>query len=409
MKPPSDITIPDAGSTTARRWLGAYLKRLLVDLLEIPMRRFDASTFDAFSDARAHLQKLAQGGDAGLVFSILRRTTHSTLIRCLHTELWGGGDVQKLDAWLRELTALIAFELAAAGALPSGGIRIGTAPPRILSTSSNLCLRFDSKLRIGFEAGDLVLENGGTTRVELGALRGDAKLPDGLTVERPYHPIADGVLLACADNNPLSDFEAHPEKSGNALDLGERPAREWTDALGAALALVDEHLPELGREIRLVMQILVPVGYDRQRHLSASYAEAIGTAYLTLHPDPMTMAEALVHEFSHNKINVLWALDRVLDNAYEPKFTSPVRPDPRPLHGILLAVHAFVPVARLYEKMREAGHPLSKEARFQKRYEQIVAGNSEGIATLLENGQATPVGQGVLDELAKWDRHFTGA
>ena len=41
----------------------------------------------------------------------------------------------------------------------------------------------------------------------------------------------------------------------------------------------------------------VPVGWDEQRHLSASYQEAIGTVYLSLHPNPLTLAEALIHEF----------------------------------------------------------------------------------------------------------------
>ena len=109
--------------------------------------------------------------------------------------------------------------------------------------------------------------------------------------------------------------------------------------------------------MRLLMQLLLPVGFDRERHLSASYAEAIGAAYLSLHPDGMTMAEALIHEFSHNKINALARLEPLLENGDGARFGSPLRPDPRPLHGVLLAVHAFVPVARLYERMIEAADP----------------------------------------------------
>ena len=37
---------------------------------------------------------------------------------------------------------------------------------------------------------------------------------------------------------------------------------------------------------------VVPVGFFPDRHLSASYREAIGTLYLSLHPSPMTMVEA---------------------------------------------------------------------------------------------------------------------
>src|SRR6185436_4142373 len=104
--------------------------------------------------------------------------------------------------------------------------------------------------------------------------------------------------------------------------------------------------------------------YDDHKHLSASYQEAIGTIYLTLHPNLMTMAEAVIHEFSHNKLNALFELDELLENAYWPLYTSPVRPDPRPLHGVVLAVHAFQPVARLYERMTDAGHPRARSPDF---------------------------------------------
>jgi HEXXH motif-containing protein len=118
----------------------------------------------------------------------------------------------------------------------------------------------------------------------------------------------------------------------------------------------------------------------------------------------MTMTEALVHEFSHNKLNALFELDDVLDNAFSPLVRSPVRPDPRPLHGVLLAVHAFVPVARLYEKMREAGDERATEARFAE----IVRINREGTEVLQAHARPTAIGKGLMDELDRWDRHFAG-
>jgi HEXXH motif-containing protein len=410
VEPPRDLTLPDAGSTTTRRVLGQHLKITLSHMLELPLGRFRSQIFDDFADVRGIVERLLREKKAGLVFSILRRPTHSTLVHCLHAELWGGGDVRHLDEWLTELTALWAFELAAAGELPPDGLRPRHRPERLLSIAANLELAVEPRWRIGLRPRTLVLEHD-SERVELDfdeLESGNGSLPDGVEISRPYHTIDNGLKLACADNNPLAAFEAHPDKAGNELDLDGKPPEEWTRSLAGALELVDQHLPELGREIRLVMQTLVPVGFDAERHLSASYAEAIGTAYLSLHPDPMTMAEALVHEFSHNKLNALWGLDRVLINAFSPLYSSPVRPDPRPLHGVMLAVHAFVPVARLYETMLEAGHELSKRSGFEERFRQIAQGNHEGISTLLENADPTPVGRAVLDELERWDRHFAG-
>ena len=406
LDPPRDLTLPDPGSATARKVVGLYLRRTLDDLLKIPVGRFRSQVFDGFADVRAQIERLLRERRPGPVFSMLRRPTHSTLIRCLHGELWGGGDVDKLDAWLTELTALLALELAREGELPGDGVRLRERPARLLSIAGGFALELDRRWRLGFKPHRLVLESDGE-RVELD-LEDDAgwKLPDGAALSRPYRAVVDGVVLACADNNPLSSFEAHPDKAGNALDLGGRTPEEWTGALAAAFELVEQHLPDLAAELRLVMQTLVPVGHDHEKHLSASYAECIGTAYLTLHPDRMTMTEALIHEFSHNKLNALFALDGVLENAFSPLYASPVRPDPRPLHGILLAVHAFVPVARLYERMLEAGHAASRTPGFERRLRQIVEGNHEGFMTLAEHARPTRIGQGVFDELERWDEHF---
>jgi HEXXH motif-containing protein len=120
----------------------------------------------------------------------------------------------------------------------------------------------------------------------------------------------------------------------------------------------------------------------------------------------MTMTEALIHEFQHNKLNALFELDDVLDNAYAPLYASPVRPDPRPLAGVLLAVHAFLPVARLYERMIAGGDPDAAGASFRGRFAQVVAINREGTRVLDDHAQPTAVGAALLDEMRHLDDHF---
>jgi len=130
---------------------------------------------------------------------------------------------------------------------------------------------------------------------------------------------------------------------------------------------------------------------------------------MSLHPQAMTMAEALIHEFSHNKLAVLLEQGPLLENAFSPLYPSPVRPDPRPLHGVLLAVHAFLPVARLYERMIAGDDPRARHPEFRARFAAIVAGNGEGAAVLRAHARPTPLGVPLLAEIARWDRHFGGA
>ncbi len=85
-----------------------------------------------------------------------------------------------------------------------------------------------------------------------------------------------------------------------------------------------------------------------------------------------------------------------------------MRPDPRPLHGILLAVHAFIPIARYYERLESADAPQCRRSGFRERFANIVKGNHEGMSVLLEHADPTPAGRALLGELERWDQHFVG-
>jgi HEXXH motif-containing protein len=303
------------------------------------------------------------------------------------------------------LRAQLAFELACLDALTTP-VQLQTLPGHVLSIPANLALRFPADVRAArFASGQvtLVTPRGEDTYAIAGWTDGDAR-PDFVT--RPYRAITPSLHLALADNNPLQMYEAHPDKFGNAIDLGGRTDDAWCDTLREALELISEHLPTIRAEIDLLLHLVVPVGHDDHKHLSASYQEAIGTIYLTLHPNLMTMTEAVIHEFSHNKLNALVELDPLLENAFWPLYASPVRPDPRPLHGVLLAVHAFQPVARLYERMTAAGHPRAQSPDFQRRFAQIRRINHAGADVVLSNGRPTAIGRTLLEEIRRWDVHY---
>lgn len=385
---PSDLTLPVEGSGTARDILSRALGRLVEELHALA---HTAAREPGGGELRALQSMLA--APRGALVSALRRPTVGALLRCLR-------DRSEPARWARvatELVALLGFDLALQGALPEP-VRVTGVPPRLLSLAARVAIAVPSGVdAITFDAGRVVAHRCGE----------DVPLDLERTDEGPrYHPIAREIVLALTDNNPLAMIDAHPDKRGNAVDLGGRSAAEWVSALGAALDVIALYLPDLRREMDLFVHQIVPVGWHAEKHLSASYQEAIGTLYLSLHPSRMTMVEALIHEFSHTKINALFELDDVLHNAFSPLVTSPIRPDPRPLHGVLLAVHAFLPVARLYDLMIKRSHPLAGEASFRARYNAVRAINRGGAAVLLANGRPTRVGQGVFDEIRRWIAYF---
>ncbi|MEP7126639.1 MAG: HEXXH motif-containing putative peptide modification protein [Byssovorax sp.] len=391
--PPRDLTIPEPGSTTARAVLSAAMRRLALDLQQCWSRPPKGARGEAGELAK--LVSATMRATPGALVSVLRRPTVGALIRCVRND-----SIPGREALFVSLLAHLAFELALLGALPAP-VRLRRVPAHLLSITARLAIPIPAgTTAVLVENGQLTIEGAsGPTIVNLGA-------PADALVERPYHALSHDIVLALADNNPLAMEEAHPNKSGNAIDLGGEEASAWTAALAEAFALIERHLPDLRAEMDLYLHQIVPVGWDAEKHLSASYQEAIGTIYMSLHPSGMTLAEALIHEFSHNKLNALFEVDEVLENAWSPLYASPVRPDPRPLHGVLLAVHAFLPVARLYEKMIEAKEPAAQNEAFLGRFAAIRRINREGAEIVLEHGKATVVGAGLLEEIRRWDGYY---
>ena len=78
-------------------------------------------------------------------------------------------------------------------------------------------------------------------------------------------------------------------------------------------------------------------GQPKANSLPSGESEAPNTVFLTLHPNRMTLAEAIVHEVQHGKLNTGLLLDPMLLNGRTFWTDSPVRPDLRPLVGVLLS------------------------------------------------------------------------
>ena len=250
---------------------------------------------------------------------------------------------------------------------------------------------------VALDRSGLSVEDADGRIVDLGGTP-PAQGPSERALSRP------ALHLALADSNPLSELEAHPDKVGNALDLGGRADGEWVAALNEALDLIAVSLPGWLAGLPDAVTRFVPVGAQRERHLSASYREAPGIAYLSLHPDPLTMAEAIVHEAQHSRLNLLMWLDPVLVNGQTEWTTSPVRPDLRPLSGVLLAAHAFVPVAAMHRALALQRHPASLTPTFTRRRTQVLETNRESLRILEARGRPTTHGRRVIDALQQLSR-----
>lgn len=271
------------------------------------------------------------------------------------------------------------LELARRGVIGEQGLWWGAPVSRLVSPALGAERRFSPPLvGVLFESGIVTLRP-----TEEWRLAPEAVLS--------AWPLQHGGWLLGADTNPIAMNEAHPDKQGNALSFGEASVAEWVASINTARARLQEVAPELALEHSVVLSSVVPVGQHAEMSLSASYQEAPGLAYLSLHPDSLTMTEALVHETQHSKLNLLAWSDAVLENHGE-LYRSPVRPDARPLWGVMLAVHAFLPVARLHRALLDAG----REDANRQRYESVCGVNHEGMEVLRAAAKPTPLGATIL-------------
>lgn len=315
---------------------------------------------------------------------------------------------ERIDTATAAMLPALLFELALRGLVPEGESVLleGGAPPiASLALGGELAPPDGaSAWRLSASHVTAIGAAGELARTSFTALRaGDGDL-GGFRLVRRFHRIGRVAHLATVDHNPIAAFEAHPDKAGNHVDLGGHADTEWLAMLAESFALVEQYLPAAHAEMATLLHEIVPVGYDAEKHLSASYREAVGTVYLTLHPNVMTMTEAVIHEFQHNKLNVAAYSAAFLHNAFAPLYKSPVRPDPRPLWGILLAVHAFLPVAELYRRMRDGGHAWAARPDFTRRMTEIDLKNHEGMEMLRAHAEFTPAGRALFDELEALER-----
>jgi len=157
------------------------------------------------------------------------------------------------------------------------------------------------------------------------------------------------IRLSIEDNNPLNWYDAHPDSSDSWWKLwwGVQSPEQWKDVYDNTFALLRDIDAEFCQELNYMIQKIVPFGTAKHIHYSASYKECVGTLYMwyTLDTDipELHVLEWLVHESTHNKLNLIMQYEDITLNDFREKYYSPYRPDARHMYGVFLGIHALIP------------------------------------------------------------------
>jgi HEXXH motif-containing protein len=202
--------------------------------------------------------------------------------------------------------------------------------------------------------------------------------------------IADGlawhVLLETGD--PYLDRYTLPAFASLSPD----ELRRWRDRVQTAWELLVHNHRWAADTIADGISVIVPLTPHSDTDLvSATSPAAFGAIATSWPPDPVTLAETLVHEFQHVKLGGL--LDMVpLVSSGEEKVYAPWRQDPRPARGLLQGVYAHLGIVRFWRAQQQADSDPDDVLRAQVLYARWRPTIELAIDVLLRTGCLTPAG-----------------
>lgn len=185
----------------------------------------------------------------------------------------------------------------------------------------------------------------------------------------------------------------------NAVKLGKDGEDKFISTLRSALTDVKKKDPLLWLEMRELLRVLVPlVSPSPDISVSSSYSRLPGAVALSHSDDAVLQAETLIHEYCHQKLNLLAPIDSLLLPGQSGKiFYSPWRDDPRHLRGILYGVHAFLNVVRYFRKRFDDDiEPQGKRRHLAGSTARRVFQMQDALQTLSYYGSFTEFGRRFL-------------
>jgi len=181
----------------------------------------------------------------------------------------------------------------------------------------------------------------------------------------------------------------------NALALETFPP-SLIEVLTQALDLLEEHLPHyFDWVVRIIRRVIVLHAGPNVLH-SGSPENQHGTILISDNSRALSVAEMLIHESSHQYLELLNKLGPAVDPGHTQLYYSPAKQCDRPLHKILLAYHAFANVMLFYRGVAECGLADSRFAKFQNVLNDELRQLEQ---PLLKNNAILPIGRVLVEPL----------
>jgi HEXXH motif-containing protein len=221
---------------------------------------------------------------------------------------------------------------------------------------------------------------------ELGDLAAQA-----VEADWPYRPTLDVWCHSLGFRLPDTWTEADAEADRRRLDA---EVMAFLRTLAAATAAVPECVGWVGSVTRVVVPLR---GTTTELFRSGSHDSIPGMTYMDLNCGELSIVEALLHESAHRHLFFAEAEGPLVDPGHTDRYSSPLRPEPRPLRGILLAYHAIAYICAGFVDLRDRLSSAAEYCRRELRAMRVKLDESE--STLVAHRRfLTPSGDAFLNE-----------
>lgn len=201
-------------------------------------------------------------------------------------------------------------------------------------------------------------------------------------------------------NNPTQDvYGRHAQiKSTKTEDLAI-----YQGDIKTAISLLEEADPDMAAEFNELIQSIYL--FNGKAIIGGTLSSCLGAMSISL-PDlsiPSTATkfgydayflEHFVHELSHNLLNVMMSVDKVVLNSMEESFKAPLRTDLRHMYGVFHAAFVVSRMIRVFRALDAKGYTKfgGLVSHFEPRLQ-------SGLSVIREYGKLSRAGEMVFDSL----------
>jgi HEXXH motif-containing protein len=194
------------------------------------------------------------------------------------------------------------------------------------------------------------------------------------------------------------------------MDLPASQLRNWRHRFQLAWMILVEHHRWAAEPMADTISAIVPLWLESENDLvSATTPAAFGAIATSWPPDPVTMAETLVHEFQHVKLGGLMDMVPLVKStknrgSAEKSVYAPWRLDPRPAGSLLQGAYAFLGIMRFWGAQRKAELDPDSILRAQAQFTLWRMSIECAFRTMIRARCLTPTGLRFVRQLYAWER-----